>query len=202
MPQRRSRSLAYDDEDTERPLCLCEYFNRNNERVHLLNCCCNCEAIDLLCTSICCCCTDRDEINLNDDRKVHNNSICFLLNCLKSRKDLLYESFNDISDRLRIPMLGGARRIELDFIISNASILVYLMFGTINIAFSIASILLLPCIIFIRFFFSRLSSSKAQAASSAVMLASRSKMSANQAKLIKPNIRIAFYMVCLNVYLD
>ena len=195
MAQRRSRSLTYDDEDTERPLCLCEYFNRNNERVHLLNCCCNCEAIDILCTSICCCCTDRDEINLNENAKANNNSVCFLLNCLKSRKELLYESFIDVSDRIRIPMLGGARRIELDFIISIVSILVYLFFGTINVVFSIASILLLPCIVFIRFFSSRLSSNKAQAASSAMMLASRSKMTDNQTRLIKPNIRIAFFMV-------
>ena len=195
MVQRRSRSLTYDDEDTERGLCLCEYYNRNNERAHLLNCLCNCEAIDLLCTSVCCCCTDREEIDLNESGRRKNNSICFLLNCLKSRQELLFESLADINDRIRVPMIGGARRIELDFVISASCLLVYLMFGTMNLVASVLAIFLLPCVVFARFFLSRLSLNKAQAASSTVMLTSRSKMTANQARIDKPNIRIAFFMV-------
>lgn len=37
--------MSYDDPD---PLCCCEYFDRNNERNHILACFCNCVEFDSL----------------------------------------------------------------------------------------------------------------------------------------------------------
>lgn len=38
----------YEDEKLD-PLCCCEYFDRDNERNHLLGCCCNCIDFDIAC---------------------------------------------------------------------------------------------------------------------------------------------------------
>lgn len=185
MVQRRSRSLTY-EEDSDHPLCLCEYYNKNNQRVHLLMCCCNCEAVDSLCTSILCC-SSRSDNQEETELKTTNK----YLNCFRARRDLIYESLADIGDRLRYPMFGGAQKFDVDFIISIVSILIYLLFGTINFIFSLFSIVLLPTLIFIRFFITRLSSNRLEAVSSTTMLASRAKM--NQEN--KPKIRIAYFMI-------
>lgn len=190
MVQKRSRSLTY-DEDNEHSLCLCEYYNKNNERVHLLMCCCNCEAVDSLCTSILCCQSDQSEQSRNDDSTFK-----------PPRRNLLNDSLVDIADRLRFPMIGGARKFDLDFIISLTAIVIYLLIGTINFFFSLISIILLPCLIFARFFLVRLSSNRKEASSSStVILASRSKMNSQAEE--KPKIRIAFFMItnCLVISL-
>ena len=54
MSQRRLKHSSY-EKDYENPLCLCEYFNRHQQRTHILMCCCNCEALDKLFTVILCC---------------------------------------------------------------------------------------------------------------------------------------------------
>lgn len=38
----------YENEKLD-PLCCCEYFDRDNERNHLLGCCCNCIDFDIAC---------------------------------------------------------------------------------------------------------------------------------------------------------
>jgi palmitoyltransferase len=163
MVQRRSRSLTY-DEDQENPLCLCEYYNKNNERVHILMCCCNCQALDEMCTTILCSCCKNKQ------------------NC----KNLFQETLADIGDRLRYPMIGGARTINIDFIISLVTLLIYVLIGTINGLFSLIAIVLMPCFIFVRFFVSRLSSNRLESA-----LINHN----NNNSVQKPKIKIAYYMI-------
>ena len=136
MIAKRSKSLSYETYDN--PLCLCEYFNKNNERVHMLMCCCNCEAIDSLCTNILCSCCCSD-----DDSEFSENS--FLFN----------QSITDILDRFRYPFFGGARKVNLDFILSIIIILTYTSIGSINFTCSIIILVLIPFILYLRLFISR-----------------------------------------------
>lgn len=78
------------DEHTD-PLCCCEYFNLNNERYHILECCCNCIDFDEAFDRFVCC-------NPISGRR-------------KTRMLLIFQ------DRLRIPWRGGAKQIALDAII-------------------------------------------------------------------------------------
>ncbi|XP_049834334.1 palmitoyltransferase ZDHHC23-B [Schistocerca gregaria] len=64
-------------------LCCCEYINRNQERYHMLECCCNCEELDI--------CVDR------------------LFRCRKVPVSLFHAVMVTICDRMRIPWLRGAR---------------------------------------------------------------------------------------------
>ena len=139
----RSHSLSY-AEDTEHPLCLCEYHNKNNERVHLLMCCCNCEAIDSLCTSFLCGCCDSDS-----HQGMH-------------RSYLLYESLNDIFDRIRYPYIGGARKFNWDFMLSVLCILAYDYIGSINLVLTVLMIFIGPSLLYSRFFLARLRMARTQ----------------------------------------
>lgn len=82
--------LAEDELDGS-ALCCCEYFDRNGERYHMLQCCCNLVDFDLAFDRLICC------------RSV--NSI--------TRNNMLLT----FQDRLRIPWNGGAKQISLDTII-------------------------------------------------------------------------------------
>lgn len=143
MPK-RSKSLSY-AEDSEHPLCLCEYHNKNNERVHMLMCCCNCEAVDALCTSVICGCCDSS-----------NNSPRF------QRYSLLYESFIDFLDRLRYPYIGGARKFNWDFVLSILCILAYDYIGSYNFVLSMFAFFVSPLVLYLRFFLARVRSTKKQ----------------------------------------
>ncbi|XP_055837323.1 palmitoyltransferase ZDHHC23-B [Episyrphus balteatus] len=73
------------------PLCCCEYFNRNDERYHILECCCNCTDFDQVFDRLICC------------KKVDpKHSTGMLLT---------------FQDRLRVPWQGGAKQISLDAIV-------------------------------------------------------------------------------------
>lgn len=48
-----SASSFGDEVDTD-PLCCCEYFDRNDERNHILACCCNCVDFDESCDRFVC----------------------------------------------------------------------------------------------------------------------------------------------------
>jgi palmitoyltransferase len=115
----------------ENPLCLCEYYNKNNERTHILFCCCNCEALDQTCTHILC---QRKSTNKQNLPKLFN------------------ETLDDILDRIRIPSPKGAIKINTDLLISLITIIFYISIGTINILFSIITLVLIPCLLYIRFF--------------------------------------------------
>lgn len=99
MTQRRPKIVDY-EENHENPLCLCEYFDRNNQRKHLLMCLCNCDAFDRLCTS-CLCCNDETEDNDFDvsTPSINTNKKNQIKNFFFSKKYLLMETLTDISDR-------------------------------------------------------------------------------------------------------
>jgi palmitoyltransferase len=176
MVKSRSRSLTY-GEDNDHPLCLCEYYNRNNERVHMLMCCCNCEAFDSLCTSLICC-KSNDAANKNH---------------------LFTESLIDILDRVRYPYFGGAQKLNWDFVLSLVSIFLYQLFGTINYICSILTIFTVPTLLYLRFFFVRLKQSRnnissIMSPSSTLILKELSTQSKNKSK-DSNRIQIAYYIV-------
>ena len=119
-------------------------------------CCCNCEAIDSLCTSILCCGNnDSGYINVVKHSSCVNNY----------RVGLFFQSINDISDRLRYPYFGGARKVNMDFFISLFAVFLYVYVGTFNFICSILTIMLIPILLYTRFFMLRLSMSKSSTSS-------------------------------------
>lgn len=44
------KQIIQNDEtlEIEPALCCCEYYNHDNERFHILGCCCNCQDFDLV----------------------------------------------------------------------------------------------------------------------------------------------------------
>ncbi|XP_051910555.1 palmitoyltransferase ZDHHC23-B isoform X1 [Hippocampus zosterae] len=79
------------DKDEKEPLCCCEYVNRHGKRSHVGACCCDCEDLDDAC-----------------DRFFKREP---------QSPDALSRVAADISDRVRIPWLGGgARRVDLSII--------------------------------------------------------------------------------------
>ena len=156
MNQRKYRDYPDDnkiylidqDDQMDHPLCLCEYYNNKNERSHLLMCCCNCEALDTLCTSlICCCCQEEDENNISDS---------FLHKRLKTFKQVI----NDLHDRARLPFPGGARKLNFDYSLTVLSLYLLVLIGTMNIICTFLLILIIPIIIYPRFFSLRRADSK------------------------------------------
>ena len=115
----------------ENPLCLCEYYNKNNERTHILFCCCNCEAFDDACTYILC------------QRQNTSN---------KNFIQLIAETLDDILDRIRVPYPNGALKVNTDLLISLITIFFYVLFGTINFIFSLLTLTLIPGLLYLRFF--------------------------------------------------
>ena len=96
----------------DNPLCLCEYVNKHNRRAHLLMCCCNCEALDRLCTSLVCCSDDNDDDDEGDaqvePRDARSSYQAFIRHHLTLIGDVLVE----IDDRLRIPYPGMTSRFS------------------------------------------------------------------------------------------
>lgn len=143
---RAPKFINYED-DLTNPLCLCEYYNKNNKRSHLCMCCCNCEALDSLCTSMLCCkCYDN---NSSSSESTRSKKVQSVLNAIE-----------EVSDRIRIPFPGGARKLSLDFVLSIIALLGYFFIGTINIFFTILTVVFIPMLLYIRFFFSRINSPK------------------------------------------
>ncbi|SPP79555.1 palmitoyltransferase ZDHHC23 isoform X1 [Drosophila guanche] len=82
-----ARSAESAETQPKRTLCCCEYIAQaNNQKSHLLGCCCNCEDLDLVCTRLVTC-------RRIDRRNIDGMLIAF-------------------QDRLRLPWRGGAKRIS------------------------------------------------------------------------------------------
>jgi palmitoyltransferase len=191
MSQRRSKHSSY-EQDYENPLCLCEYFNRHQQRTHILMCCCNCEALDKLFTVILCCNNvEDDEISQSFD-----NSNKSFRNFITQKTYLANEALHELFDRLRIPMPGGAKKISIDFIISFFTILLYLMIGTNSFFSSILTILIIPCVLYFRFFLSRIAFNKKGLTNN--LTSSKSENDLKNLKNTKKNdndIQIAFFIM-------
>ncbi|KAK3867595.1 hypothetical protein Pcinc_026950 [Petrolisthes cinctipes] len=76
------------EHDDDSALCCCEYINEDGERSHLLATLCNCDAVDE-----------------GFDRLVTRRTV---------GNEHLNRIMDTISDRLRIPWYGGARKLPLD----------------------------------------------------------------------------------------
>lgn len=138
-PQLKRINLIDEEEIIDHPLCLCEYYNKKNQRSHILMCCCSCDALDTFCTScLCCCCEDNDP---DAPKSIYNEGL----------KDVI----DDIKDRIRIPFPGGARKINMDYFITILALFIFIKIGTIGFIFSILSIFILPLIIYPLFFMKR-----------------------------------------------
>ncbi|CAF0804934.1 unnamed protein product [Brachionus calyciflorus] len=152
LPSNQKVFLVDQNDYIDHPLCLCEYKNNKNQRSHLLMCCCNCEALDTLCTSlVCCCCED-----IEDEHDTYNESF------YQRRIRILKEVINDIHDRIRIPFPGGARKLNFDYFLTIFGIYLFIKIGTINFFGSLLSIVILPLLIYPRFFITRKNNSKAK----------------------------------------
>ena len=127
----------------DNPLCFCEYYNKNNERTHILFCCCNCEAFDQTCTYILC------QRNRKESDK-------------KGFMKLIDETLDDILDRIRIPSPNGAVKVNTDLLISLIAILLYISIGTINFVFSLITLIGIPTLLYIRYFQLRFYKSKSE----------------------------------------
>lgn len=170
----RSKSLSY-DEIIDHPLCLCEYINKNNERSHLLMCCCNCEALDSLCTKFFCCC--------------HITS--------SSHRHLFLESINDILDRIRYPFFGGARKFNWEFLMSLVYIFIYKSIGTRNFVLTIFTLILVPTMLYMQFFLARYKQSAKQNRTSLKELTTMGRLNQNSTEGDE-RIQIAYFIV-LNI---
>lgn len=113
MVTSNSKADPIDDKIDLDPLCCCEYFDRNNERYHILECCCNC--------------TDFDQ--------VFDKLICCKRVDPKHRTGMLLT----FQDRLRVPWQGGAKQISLDAIVP--MLMIPLVIGIAAINFNTALIM-------------------------------------------------------------
>jgi palmitoyltransferase len=170
------------EEDRENPLCLCEYYNKQNKRSHMLMCCCNCEALDELCTQMCCmcccCCRCGDDVDLTRQSATTERQFT-------ERLRLAQELCEVLADRARVPFPGGARRISCEYVLTFVGIYIYILVGTLNFAFTILVIVLVPFAFYAYFFMARLKKSR-----------SASNSTARQGD----RIQIAHFML-VNVYL-
>ncbi|XP_054264054.1 palmitoyltransferase ZDHHC23-like isoform X1 [Macrosteles quadrilineatus] len=82
---------SMDDEERSLNLCCCEYIDANDERNHILGCCCNCSELDM--------CIDK------------------LFKCQGMAPRTFARLFSVLKDRFRIPWRGGARQLNIDSII-------------------------------------------------------------------------------------
>lgn len=104
-------------------LCCCEYFDKDQQRFHILGCCCNCLDFDLAFTRFITC----QRVDLQNKR---NMLLTF-------------------QDRLRIPWRGGAKRISIEALIPGV---VYpLVIGLAALNEITSYIMLGACIIFLAY---------------------------------------------------
>lgn len=110
----------YDSDDPD-PLCCCEYFDRNDERNHILACCCNCTEFDESFDRLICC------------RRVTR----------QQRTNMLLT----FQDRLRIPWRGGAKRIACEAVLPVLLLPILTSVAAINMFSTIAVCIATPAIL-------------------------------------------------------
>nr|XP_022918361.1 palmitoyltransferase ZDHHC23 [Onthophagus taurus] len=104
-------------------LCCCEYIDQNNQINHILACCCDCQDFD----------EGMESLITGHGFPQHNKQNCF----------------SACTDRLRLPWIGGAKRISPEIILSIIFIPLFLLLATNGIVWTIlaaiALVLLLIC---------------------------------------------------------
>lgn len=125
---------------SDTPLCCCEYFNINQERSHILACCCNCQDLD-------------ESFEKYVPSLVLNsiNSSCLLCSLITGKpiprrnQDGMLAT---LQDRLRVPWRGGARQVTLDAILLVLLVPVSLLCGAFNVYATITTALVECMIVF------------------------------------------------------
>ncbi|CAH1796966.1 unnamed protein product [Owenia fusiformis] len=100
------------------PLCCCEFVNQSGERRHILQCCCDCEAVDSAC--------DR------------------LLKCEKLPIHAIDSVLDTMFDRCRLPWIGGAIQVNLDVFLPVAVVPFSLIIACIHAYVAVLVLTLMP----------------------------------------------------------
>ncbi|XP_014343249.1 palmitoyltransferase ZDHHC23-B [Latimeria chalumnae] len=104
--------------EPEESLCCCEYVNHNGEKSHLVACCCDCQDLDEAC--------DR------------------WLKCESLEPETLERISDVISDRLRIPWVSGARKIDLTILPPLILLPVFLHVAALHFLLGVVILIALP----------------------------------------------------------
>ena len=91
-------------EENEEALCFLEYYDRHNVRSHMCFTCCNCDAVDTIGNSV-----------------FHGQA---------PTADMMTDLRADFLDRLRVPTIGGARKLKITLLIPNIFIGLVLALGS------------------------------------------------------------------------
>ncbi|XP_029720038.1 palmitoyltransferase ZDHHC23-B isoform X1 [Aedes albopictus] len=115
-----SASSFGDEVDTD-PLCCCEYFDRNDERNHILACCCNCVDFDESC--------DR------------------FFSCRPIPVDKQRGMLLTFQDRLRIPWRGGAKQVTVDNVLPVVLLVSLQLLAALDLYCSLVIFTLIPLLL-------------------------------------------------------
>ncbi|KAL5020358.1 hypothetical protein ScPMuIL_003250 [Solemya velum] len=104
----------------EDALCCCEYENMEGERSHILQCCCDCQALDEL--------FDR------------------FITCRGIPSSTHAKLWATVEDRCRLPGLlgGGARKLNLDVVVPVFAIPLFILIGTHSLTATILILISIP----------------------------------------------------------
>ncbi|GAB0090947.1 Palmitoyltransferase [Sergentomyia squamirostris] len=118
------------------PLCCCEYFDRNNERNHILACCCNCVDFDQA--------ADR------------------LFRCKSVSAGQRTNMLITLQDRIRAPWFGGAKKVATIDVIPIIVLPAMLYSAAISLHFSIAIFLIMLVFLTYMYFYLRRTSPRSK----------------------------------------
>ncbi|XP_023700938.1 palmitoyltransferase ZDHHC23-B isoform X1 [Paramormyrops kingsleyae] len=103
------------------PLCCCEYVDRQGDRQHMAACCCDCEDLDQAC-----------------DRWLKRQP---------QKADSLSRVIAVVTDRLRVPWLRGAKRVELSVVPPLVLLPVLLRLAALHFLVGMAVLTILPVLV-------------------------------------------------------
>ncbi|XP_028825987.1 palmitoyltransferase ZDHHC23-B [Denticeps clupeoides] len=113
--------------DPDEPLCCCEYLDRRGGRSHIAACCCDCEDLDEAC-----------------DRWMKREP---------QKPDSLSQVVATVTDRLRVPWLTGAKRIDLSLLPPLILLPVLLHIAALHLLLGIVVLTLLPGMVLWYYYF-------------------------------------------------
>ncbi|TSK98431.1 Palmitoyltransferase ZDHHC23 [Bagarius yarrelli] len=123
MMKKRTRKVAELDD----PLCCCEYVNRHGGRSHMAACCCDCEDLDEAC-----------------DRWMKREP---------QNPDSLSRMAATVTDRLRVPWISGAKKVDLSLIPPLFLLPVFLHIAALHYLLGIVVLAALPVMVLWYYYF-------------------------------------------------
>ncbi|XP_041923089.1 palmitoyltransferase ZDHHC23-B [Alosa sapidissima] len=109
------------------PLCCCEYVDRKGGRNHVAACCCDCEDLDDAC-----------------DRWLKREA---------QKPDSLSRVVDSVSDRLRVPWIQGAKRVDLSLLPPLVLLPVLLRIAALHILLGVVVLTALPGLVLWYYYF-------------------------------------------------